>query len=273
MGYQNCVEPAKTVNTSMNIFERILHDIKGGENIDLYVTVVAAVAFVTMNVFGIVPGTSLFPMILAFLGLLALSLLGNRHRLEEVRHLISAMSGSSIAFVDEFPSDFSARLDDARELWLIGTHHSAALTAYHQIFQNKLRSAGKLRFLLVDPNGAASKMAAMRFPGRVDPDQERMRILSSLQTLSALREVAPDKVEIRIIDFLVDYTAYVLDPESPSGVIYVERATYKTSGGARKPKFVYKRRDGRWFEHVRTEVGHLWESGTDWKAEAITGGS
>lgn len=250
----------------MNILDRILHDIKSGENIDLYVTVVAAVALVTMNVFGIVPAASLYPTVLAFLGLLSISLLGSRHRLEELRDLISGLSGHSAPFIDEFPPDFSNRLDDAREVWLIGTHHSAALTAYHQIFQNKLRDSGKLRFLLIDPDGAASKMAAMRFPGRVSPEQERMRILSSLQTLSALREIAPDKVEIRVIDFLVDYTAYVLDPESPSGMIYVERATYKTSGGARKPKFVYRKRDGRWFDHVRTEVGHLWESATDWKA-------
>ena len=94
-----------------------------------------------------------------------------------------------------------------------------------------------------------------------------MRILSSLQTLAGLHEIVPDRVEIRVIDFLIDYTAYLLDPDTQHGVVYLERYTYKTSGGSRKPKFVYRRRDGRWFEHVRTEISRLWDSAVIWEGE------
>jgi hypothetical protein len=248
----------------MNALERIVQDVKSGENIDLYIAVGAAVGLATMNLLGVVPVTYLSGLILALLGLLSVALLGSRHRLEELHDLVSKNAGLSAPFLDEFPPDFSIRLDEAQEVWLIGTHHSAALTAYHQVFQSKLQAGGSLRFLLIDPDGAASKMAAMRFHGHVSPEQERMRIRSSLQTLSALRQMAPDKVEVKVIDFLVDYTAYVLDPESARGVIYLERSTFKTSGGSKKPKFVYRKKDGRWFEHIRTEVGHLWDSGSDW---------
>lgn len=251
----------------MRAFERVLEDVRKGENIDLYVTAAAAVALALMNVFGVVPASSVSPLTLAILGLLSVTILGNRHRLDEIRAAVAALSGHSPPFLDEFPPDFGTRLDEAHEVWLSGTHLSAALTAYHHVFERKIRGGGKLKFLLVAPDGAAHKMAAMRFPGRVSPEQERMRIQSSLQTLTELRELAPDNVEIRVIDFLVDYTAYVLDPDAVGGVIYLERCTYKTSGGSRKPKFVYKKRDGRWFEHVRTELGYLWDSATDWTPE------
>lgn len=251
----------------MSKFEKMLDDIKRGENIDLYVTALAAIVLAAMNLFGIVPVSSLSALILALLGLLSVALLGNRYRLEELSRLISAVSGQTAAFVNDFPSDLGANLEAAREVWLIGTHHSAALTAYYQVFHNKLRGGGNLRFLLVDPDGAASKMAAMRFPGRVGAEQEVVRIRSSLETLSALREMAPDRVKIRIIDFPVDYTAFVLDPELPSATIYLERYTYKTSGGSRKPKFVFRKRDTGWFEHVTAEIANLWDSATEWQPQ------
>jgi len=251
----------------MKMFQRVVDDIRGGENIDLYVTVAAAIGLAAMNAVGVVQVALLWPLNLAILALLATTILGNRHRLEEIGTAIASFPAQSIPFVEEFPVDFALRLDEARELWLTGTHHSAALTAYYQVLEKKVRAGGTLKFLLVAPDGAASKMAAMRFPGRVNPDQERMRIQSSLETLASLREIAPERVEIRTIDFLVDYTAYLLDPEAPHGVIYLERYTYKTSGGSRKPKFVYHRRDGRWFEHVRAEVLHLWDSATPWEPE------
>jgi hypothetical protein len=244
----------------MTVLERIFSDLRRGENIDLYVTLAAALVLVPLNVFGLVPGESIAALILALLGLVSVSLLGNRHRLDEVRNRLAAISVSGTTLVDEFPSDFRARMEEARDIWLIGTHHSAALTAYYQVFQNLVKEGGRLRFLLIAPDGAAARMAAMRFPGNVEPDQESLRIKSSLKTISALRQTAPDYVEVRIIDFLVDYTAFVLDPSSPRAVIYLERSTYKTSGGSRKPKFVYKKGDIAWFGHISAEVDQLWDS-------------
>lgn len=248
----------------MGAFARLFQDFRKGENIDLYLTIVVAIALATLNLLGIVPVTSLTALVLALLGLLFVAQLGTRHKLEELHDLVVIASGQAQPFLEEFPPDFGARLAAARELWLTGTHHSAALTAYYQILEDKVRSGGTLRVLLVDPNGPASKMAAMRFAGTVDADHERVRIRASLETLGTLRAVAPGRVLIRVIDFPVDYTAYVLDPDSSNGMIYVERSTFKTSGGARKPKSVYRRRDARWFEHLRAEVGHLWDSGKDW---------
>jgi hypothetical protein len=168
-------------------------------------------------------------------------------------------------FTEEFPTDFAVHLEKAKNAFLTGTHHSSAVTAYYHIFERKIRSGGTLKVLLLDPAGAAYKMAAMRFPGKVSAEQERIRIQSSLASLSELQKIAPERVEIRVIDFLVEYTAYLLDPDAESGVIYLERYTFKTSGGSRKPKFVYRKGDSAWFEHITTEFTHLWENAVPWK--------
>ncbi len=132
---------------------------------------------------------------------------------------------------------------------------------------SKLRNGGTLKVLLVAPSGTAYKMAALRFPGRVGGDQELARIKSSLAILSELSAITPGSVEIRVIDFLVDYTAYALDMDLPNAVVYLERSTFKTSGGARKPKFVYRKRDHRWFEHIESEIKNLWEAASVWESK------
>lgn len=169
-------------------------------------------------------------------------------------------------FLEEFPPDFFVHLENAKHVSLTGTHHSSTFTAYYDLFERKLRDAGTLKVLLLDPNGTAYKMAAMRFPGKITAEQERLRIQSTLTSLAELHKIAPERVEIRVIDFLVDYTAYLLDPDTDHGIIYLERYTFKTSGGVRKPKFIYDRHSSRWFEHLTTEFARLWEAATPWIA-------
>jgi hypothetical protein len=52
----------------MKAFRRILQDVKNGENIDLYVTVIAAVGLAVMNSFGFVPTATILPLNLAHPG-------------------------------------------------------------------------------------------------------------------------------------------------------------------------------------------------------------
>jgi hypothetical protein len=251
------------------MIDRVFRDIKQGENIDLYVAVVAAIGLAFMSVLGLVPTTSLTPLNLTILALMTFALLGNRHRLDAISERTSLLS-SQLQFVEEFPPAFSEHLDEAKEIWLIGTHHSSTLTAHYDLFERKVKGGGSLRALLIEPNGAACNMTAMRFPERVSPDHERVRILSSLDRLCDLRTVAPSNVDIRVIDFLLDYSAVLLDPGSSSAVVYLERNTFRTSGGSRKPKFIYHRKDGRWFEHICTEIQELWKSGSPGHVARVT---
>ena len=248
----------------MRRFKQILEDIERGENIDLYVTASSAVIVTVLNVLGLVSASRLAALNVAILALITFTILGNRHSLAEVANKLSGLTAQP-GFLEEFPPDFASRLEEAKDVWLTGTHHGSALTAYYHLLETKVRRGDTLKILLLDPNGSACSMAAMRFPGKVTAAQEKMRIRSSLDTLLDLQAIAPDRVQVRVIDFLVEYTAFLLDPTTQRGTVYLERYTFKISGGSRKPKFIYTRRDGRWFEHLVTEVTNLWESATPWK--------
>jgi hypothetical protein len=249
----------------MRVFQRVWKDIQQGENIDLYVTVTLAIVLAILNVVGVAPSPLIDSITLAILALITIAILGNRHRLEVIIERTSLATDRIL--LEEFPPEFISELEKAKEVWLTGIHQSATMTAYYSLFEKKLKKGDNLRVVLVDPNGAACKMAAMRFPGRVSEDQERIRILSTLESLCELKKIAPSKLEIRTIDYLLEFGAFLLDPETPEGAAYLQRYTFKTLGGARKPKLIYRRRDGRWYDLVCAEIHALWENATPWDCQ------
>jgi hypothetical protein len=247
---------------TMKLSRLIWQDIRRGENIDLYVTVIVSLVLTILNVTGMAPASSVTPLTLAVLALVAITILGNRHRLELI---IERTSPSSEKVVyEQFPPEFKDDLERAREVWLIGIHQSDVMIIYHSLFEKKLRAGDSLRVLLADPEGMASEMTEMRFPGEINPGQERARIKTSLNTLCQLKQVAPDRLEIRTIDFLLAYGGFALNPTSSTGVVYIQRYTFRTHGGAHKPKLVYRHGDGQWYDLICDEIRALWEAAEPW---------
>lgn len=248
----------------MKFYQKIWKDIQAGENIDLYVTILISIVLVSFNLLGFVPTSSLTSINLAVLALVTITILGNRHRIETIKDSVNELINRE-SFLQEYPTSLLTDLEESQNIWLTGTHHSSTLTVHYPLFERSLKKGGKLKALLVSPDGDAFKMTSMRFATKVSPEHERMRIIASLESLGELQKIAPERVEIRVIDFLLDYSSFLLNPESPNATIYLERYTFRTSGGSRKPKFVYRRKDGSWFDHVQTEIKNLWEAGTPYK--------
>jgi hypothetical protein len=248
----------------MRVLRRIWGDIGRGENIDLYLLVGAVVALFLLDLFGVDVQSSLASATVAILGLLAVAMLVNRRRMED---LAQVSLGGERTILRDFPSELASDLDRAREVWLTGIHPNTTFHTYSSTLEKKLRRGDSLRVLVVDPNGAACEMAAMRISVQMNADDIRARVTSFLNTLCELRNMAPDRLKIRTIDYLLEYGALVLDPDSASGVIYVRRYSFKSAGGAVKPKLVYHRKDGSWYDLICAEVRALWESGTPWECQ------
>lgn len=245
----------------MRLLQRIWDDVKKGENIDLYVTVVVALGLVLLNLVGFAPQNWIAPITLAVLGLLAISALGSRHRLEELSHRLTQ---SSDIFLDEFPPGLKNDFEAGAEVWLVGVTLARTIKTYYTAIERKIRKGHTIRVLLVHPEGPAVEMAETRVYGRMDLNRTRGEIRNTLQDLCDLRAVAPDKLHIRTIENPLEYGAIAINPNSPSGILYIEHYPYKVPGGSR-PKFVLQAKDGKWFEFFREEIRLLWENGIDWQ--------
>jgi len=250
----------------MQLLQRIWEDIRRGENIDLYVTVIVAVALTTLNLAGLAPQSWIAPINLAVLGLLAIATLVNRYKMEEVLRNLTQAPGT--LFLEKFPANLEDDFEKSTELWLVGVTLNRTVKTYYSLLERALKRGNSIKVLLIDPNGTACKMAAMRIRPRTDVEQIRAETRGTLTYLCDLQRIAPDKLEIRTIEHPLSFGAFVIDPEAATGVLYLEHYPFKTIGRA-IPKLVLRARDGRWYDFFKAEIRILWEHGIPWRCQSL----
>jgi hypothetical protein len=250
----------------MQVLERIWADIQRGENIDLYATVCVAFGLVILALLNIAPPEWIPPLTLTVLGLLAISNLGSRHRTEEL--LEKFAQSSDTLFMDEFPTSIKSDFAGAKEVWFVGVDLLGTVNRSYTELERKLRKGDTIKVLLVHPRSSASEIAASRPNLPTDIERTNRRILDSLQLLCDLQKIAPDKLEIRTIQNPLTFGAKAMNPESTSGVLYVEHFPYKTVSGA-LPKFILRPKDGRWYDLFKKEMQTLWNDGVEWKCDRV----
>ena len=199
----------------MKALRRIWDDLRKGENIDLYLTIAAAVAFVALNLAGVASTALLAPLTLAVLALLAVTSLGNRHRMDEL--LAQREQSLDDFFLEEFPPSYKTDLEAAEELWLVGVSLHRTVTANYALFERKLQQGHRLRVLLVHPDGAGLEMAVARGYTRRDVEKKRQEIRYVLDLLCDLRQGAPGRVEVRTIQHPLAYGSAGRQPRQRRG--------------------------------------------------------
>jgi hypothetical protein len=103
-------------------------------------------------------------------------------------------------------------------------------------------------------------MAALRFAGRATRiGQEQVRTESSLDVIAELMKKYPGRVELKVIDYLLEYSGLLIESASGEEVLYVERYTFRHYGGSLKPKFTYSS-DSPWFRFIKQEMEELWKA-------------
>src|SRR4051812_34877799 len=90
----------------MKFLARLWKEITRGENLDLYLTVIVALSLTVLNlmpnsIIGFDPKSQLEPLVLAVLALLAFSMLGNRHALEDSMRSLEENTNRTITAVQQ----------------------------------------------------------------------------------------------------------------------------------------------------------------------------
>jgi len=250
----------------MEILRRVWEDIRRGENVDLYVAAPLAIVVAILGMLGITSSQLISSITLVILGLLATSLLTSRHAVKELSQKLT-QTANTIFFKELAESNFESDFENATDLWLVGVSLTTIIRIHYSLIERKLRAGHTIKALLVHPEGPAVEMAEMRAYGRPNVERARNEIRNALQDLCDLGQVAPGRLEIRTIQHPLGHGVIAKDPETASGVIYIQNYPFKTEGGSR-PKFVLRARDGFWYDFFKRELYNLWENGSQWSCEA-----
>jgi hypothetical protein len=244
----------------MQMLRRVWEDVRRGDNIDLYLTAGVAIVLTLLNVLGFAPQSLVASMTLAVLGLLAISSLVNRRK-------IDTMLAREGMFAENFPANWIERLEDSSELWIFGTNLGRTITSYFSLFERKLKRGDTIKVLLVDPNGMAMKLAAERRVQSTYVDENLALIRNSIKGFCELRDMAPDRIEIRTIDYPFSFGIFATDPETAKSTLYLSYYPFKTPTPS-IPKIVLRPKDGHWHDHFKMEMHNLWKFATPWNCES-----
>lgn len=248
----------------MKLLLRIWDDIRAGENIDQYLTIVAAITLTILNLAGVSLQSYLAPFTLAVLALLAINGLGNRFKMEEL--LKKKSESLDTLFMDEFPPSYKTDFADAEVLWLIGVSLHRTIKTNYSTLEKRLRQGQALRVLLIHPTGIGVEMSVARNYAHRGVEPKSNDILFILELLCSLREIAPSKMEIRTIAFPLAYGATAINPQAATGKLYIEHYGFRVSTES-IPRYILKASNGRWYDFYKQEIEALWNAGDEWICE------
>ncbi len=253
----------------MKNIRRIWNEIRRGENIDVYLTIVFAAILSITTLTGIyTPNIATLASIL--LGLLALFAISNLRNLHATEQLSEQLSNSAKpAFLKEFPLSLQDDFASATELWLVGVSLSRTTRQNYSEIERKLQKGHRIHILLVNPDGSSAEIASSRPYPKTDVEQTRRQIRDSLDYFCKLKTVNPEKLEIRTIQNPLTHGITAINPDSESGTLYIEEYPYQTTGSI-LPRFTLKAKEEYWYNFYKGELHNLWNSGVEWNCSIIS---
>lgn len=242
----------------MNFFRTIWKDIRSGENLDLYATIIVSFSF---SVLSFTPGLKVqeLSLILPILTLLLVTSLVNRHKVEEISKKVSPQN----IFKDKFPETLDEDIEKSRDLLIVGLNLGRTIPNYLNTITEKVHNGDRVRVLVVSPYGVACRLSAMRaFSPILDEETFRGKILDTLNQCLGIKRECGDLFDVRVIDYPLAFGGYLIDSDSPRGKIYVEHYSFKVKG--QKPKYMLRSSDTEWFEYYKKQFDELWAFATEY---------
>lgn len=248
----------------MEVLKRIVSDIRKGENIDLYFFAFAALTLAILNGLGLAPKALIESVTLALLGLLAAYSLGIRDRLNGINE---KLSGTRNLLCDEFPPNLKDTvIVGSKELFIVGITLNRTITTFYSQLEQKLKDGQKIKILLVEPNSEATQLIPKRVYRPISDQRLSAKILDTAALICSLHSLAPDKLEVKTINFPIPFGCFAADIESNDGLIYLEYYSYKTTRDL--PCIVVSAcTDPNWYNVYRTEILNLWNAGHVWNCK------
>lgn len=236
-------------------------------NLDIYLTVAISLVVAVLGIVGVASQTVISAAVLATLALVSTSMLQNRRENSSLRDLVSQLQNASEfgePFLGREPTSYSSQnefLSIAQKAFFWGLTFERMIPHVRYTLEHRLQSGLDARFLILERESNAVKMAAFRDPyrnqdGEIDAVLDT--VISDLKRLTE-RVTAPAKLEVRAVDFLPPCTVIAFDPHLPNGQMYVSLLPFR---GANENRPTFKLRvvkEKEWVRMFTEQFEALWK--------------
>lgn len=163
---------------------------------------------------------------------------------------------------------FSLYLENSEEVWLAGKNLAGLFTSYGSQIEKAARSGKHFRILLMNVKNQ-SLIQAISFGSftQADPSSVERRSQDALSILVRLQKnVPPNSIEIKLIDYIFTNTFLILDGKKPNGQMVIEMYSYKISTAERLHLTLKRTEAGRTYTHYLERFESMWNDAESFQA-------
>lgn len=249
----------------MNVIKQIISDIKHLKNIENYVIILSAAILIMTDIFGEPNSDWLTEATLGVLALLAIDRIQSKRLLENVNlSLQDVRRGHYFEKSNEVETqEVKKRMESMSTIdWLTFTNRKT-ISTYGESLKKMLNKGGKIRILLVSPQGNIPKLLSLsRFISEKDPEDYltndvnlTIRICSKLQ-----RECPNGKIELRYLKGLPPYRITIYNKELGDGYMRIHFLKTDKTISAMTVGW-YQKEDEVSFSFFAREYDNIWNDG------------
>ncbi|MFJ4848824.1 MULTISPECIES: hypothetical protein [unclassified Streptomyces] len=232
-------------------------------SLDLYVTLVAAVAFGVLGLVGKTSQEVITSGVLAVLALVGFSLLRIRSQGDRINESLAGLARSNadrfFSEVDD-ADEIKEMISSSRELWLHGWTLELHLASYEQELRRAVTAGLNVRILVIAPNSPAMAIAASEAANRSAGDLSANLEGNLRRLVEPPASPVSGRLEIRTLTHVPHYTVIASDPSTDRGKIIMRLATFRANHWQRPTFTVTRRNDGDWYTFFRDQFEKKWES-------------
>jgi hypothetical protein len=251
----------------MRTLQRVISDIRSGENIDVYIAILLSFVVALLGLTGRVPLELVASAILLTLAVVLSSVLVSRNTLKELNNTIQELNASRsvdsyLKTRDEY-APLSETLANARTIHFMGSSLvSIFLGGYNQYLrEEKLnKQSSSIQILLLDKQSTALDVVAECVA--LSRDRVLNDISASLDSIAHTFDegITRGSLEVRLMPTYPGYNMTIVDPNEPYGKMFVEFIGYR-SGARNRPHIeLIRQRDGHWYEFFLQQYINLWDA-------------
>lgn len=242
----------------MTMMGRIRHDLRKRKNIDVYLTIAAAIVVSALSMAEVIPPDKVASVTLAVLAVLALNALITRAILEEG----GAQDTLAKRFLADFPTDLAPNREKSDNLYLIGVDLYRTIETSYGAFERCLRRGGTIRVLLTDPEADDAAVDARCLFSKPTTEEIRVHIRQSLRKLGELAKVPGGTLQVRTTRAALKFGLNHVDVGASGAILYVQLYSFQLHGESR-PMIRLTHADGEWFDCYRDQAEALWAASAE----------
>ena len=255
------------------ILGTIFKELRRGENLDLYLTVLLAVVIAIFGILQIASFEIISAAILGTLGLLASSLITNRRASAEAQEsfdkLVSNIKSlqdriGRKTYISELLSlaypDLTEEIRTAKRVSVEGSTLGSTATRYFAEFTHLLQRGGELRILVSEPTPEVLAMQVFRSSSIKDPAMMTASVNSNVAMMKSLGDKIshPELFEIRTMPYIASYSLAIIEGADGIKKAYVKLLSVQKPE-AESPSFeLHSRYDEKWFEFFSDQFEKMW---------------